>query len=123
MIERNKRGGGQTRKEGRKKKLFDNCGLRCRSNPAGAATATTTTTSSRLTSELLKPPHARGVPRVESRARALAFCAGVRAPQHVLGPRDVEETVGPDADFDLQPAARVKVVFWSRTSRSCSAWT
>ena len=48
----------------------------------------------------------------QSRSRALAFRERGRAPQHVLRTRDVEETVGADADFDLQNATRVKLPSW-----------
>lgn len=96
----------------KKKKLFHNCGLRCRRNDPSNGT------SSRPKYEPFEPPRASGILLGQSRPRALAFCGRGRAPQHVLCPRDVKETVGADADFDLQPAARVKVLSWS--FRSCT---
>ena len=60
----------------------------------------------------LEPSRAGSMLLGQSRSRALAFRERGRAPQHVLRTRDVEETVGADADFDLQNAARVKLPSW-----------
>ena len=106
------------KKKGRCKKLLllHNCGLRCgrSNNPSDG-------TSSGPQLDLFEPSRAGSILLRQSRSRALAFRGRGRAPQYVLRPRDVEETVGADADFDLQTAARVKLLSWpfrSRTSTS-----